>query len=249
MSAVEVEREQRGSAAEMTVDELSAAAGLTVRTTRYYASLGLIPQPERRGRMAWYAEDHLARLRLIPALQAHGFSLQEIERFIARLPADASVEDLTVIRALIASWTVQGPKELTRRQLEQHAKRRLREEELDLVLHLGLVRRVGEGDEARYSPAHGFETGVKILDLDIPIDAMREAGEAIGRHAQALAAELAVIMNEQVIAPFRAGARTRDDVERLERTIAALHTLPLDAIVSAFQRAMNDVVAQSLHQR
>jgi MerR family regulatory protein len=33
----------------LTIDELAMAVGLTVRTTRYYASLGLIPPPERRG--------------------------------------------------------------------------------------------------------------------------------------------------------------------------------------------------------
>ena len=31
----------------LTVDELAAAVGLTVRTTRYYASLGLLPPPLR----------------------------------------------------------------------------------------------------------------------------------------------------------------------------------------------------------
>jgi DNA-binding transcriptional MerR regulator len=38
----------------LTVDELAAAAGLTVRTTRYYASLGLLPPPTRQGRLAYY---------------------------------------------------------------------------------------------------------------------------------------------------------------------------------------------------
>ena len=37
-----------------TVDELAAATGMTVRTTRYYAGLGLLPPPSRRGRMAYY---------------------------------------------------------------------------------------------------------------------------------------------------------------------------------------------------
>ena len=46
----------------MTVDELATACGLTVRTTRYYASLGLVPPPVRRGRMAYYDQVHLARV-------------------------------------------------------------------------------------------------------------------------------------------------------------------------------------------
>ena len=35
----------------LTIDQLAGSTGLTVRTTRYYASLGLLPPPIRRGRM------------------------------------------------------------------------------------------------------------------------------------------------------------------------------------------------------
>ena len=53
----------------LTIDELAAAVGLTVRTTRYYASLGLMAPPERRGRIAYYGPVHRARLELVRALQ------------------------------------------------------------------------------------------------------------------------------------------------------------------------------------
>jgi DNA-binding transcriptional MerR regulator len=89
----------------LTIDELSARTGLSVRTTRYYASLGLIPPPERRGRVAFYGPDHRARLELIRALQDHGFTLQAIERYLARLPEDVTPEDLAMQRAMITSWT------------------------------------------------------------------------------------------------------------------------------------------------
>src|SRR3990170_7664700 len=75
-----------------TVDELAAATGMTVRTTRYYAGLGLLPPPRRRGRMAYYTQAHRGRLELIRALQDHGFTLSAIEKCLARVPADASVE-------------------------------------------------------------------------------------------------------------------------------------------------------------
>ena len=46
----------------LTIDELAVATGMTVRTTRYYASLGLLPPPTRRGRLAYYSREHRARL-------------------------------------------------------------------------------------------------------------------------------------------------------------------------------------------
>jgi DNA-binding transcriptional MerR regulator len=44
--------EAEPSGVQLTIDELAAAVGMTERTTRSYASLGLIPQPVRRGRGA-----------------------------------------------------------------------------------------------------------------------------------------------------------------------------------------------------
>jgi len=47
------------------VDQLAARAGLPVRTIREYQTTGLLPGPERRGRVGIYGPTHLARLALI----------------------------------------------------------------------------------------------------------------------------------------------------------------------------------------
>lgn len=95
-----------------TVDELAATTGLTVRTTRYYASLGLIPPPIRKGRVGYYGPEHRARLELIRALQEHGFTLQAVERFLEGLPEGVTAEDLAIQRALITSWTSESTDEI-----------------------------------------------------------------------------------------------------------------------------------------
>ncbi|MFT4083764.1 MAG: MerR family transcriptional regulator [Nocardioides sp.] len=93
------------AAAALTIDELSAATGVSVRTTRYYASLGLIPPPTRRGRVAYYGPEHRARLELVRALQEHGFTLQAIERQLRALPGGVGVDDLDMLRIMITAWT------------------------------------------------------------------------------------------------------------------------------------------------
>lgn len=108
MSAEPVERD----ASLQTVDELAATTGFTVRTTRYYASLGLIPPPIRKGRVGYYGPDHRARLELIRALQEHGFTLQGVERFLEGLPDGVTAEDLAIQRALITSWTSESTDEI-----------------------------------------------------------------------------------------------------------------------------------------
>lgn len=234
-----------------TVDELAAAAGMTVRTTRYYASLGLLPAPARRGRMAWYDATHLARLEMIRALQGHGFTLQAIEKYLASLPADAGVEDLAVQRAMLTSWTVPAPQELSRRQLDQHAGRKLSDDEVDLIEEFGLLRRVGdERGATRFTPVHGFDVAVELLELDIPVNGMRLAGDAIARHMSALAEELTRVLRTEVVAAWREdGDHSAEDAAHLEATISTLRRLTVEAIVRGFQRSANDVITRSLDRR
>lgn len=233
-----------------TIDELAAAAGLTVRTTRYYASLGLLPPPARRGRMAWYDDTHLARLEMIRALQGHGFTLQAIEKYLASLPADAGVEDLAVQRAMLTSWTVGEPQELTRRQLDQHAGRRLSDEEVSLIEDFGLLRRsTDERGAERFTPVHGFDVAVELLQVDIPVAGMRAAGEAIERHMAALAEDLTRVLHDEVVEPWRRDSRSREDAAQLEDTIGTLRRLTLEAIVRGFQRSANKLITRSLDRR
>jgi DNA-binding transcriptional MerR regulator len=240
--------EQDETGALRTIDELAAAAGLTVRTTRYYASLGMLPPPARRGRMAWYDERHLARLEMIRALQGHGFTLQAIEKYLASVPEDAGLDELAVQRAMLTSWTVGGPEDLSLRQLEQHAGRKLRADEIALIEELGMVRRTeDERGRMRYTPVQGFDVAVALLDLDIPVSGMRAAGEAISRHMEALAVELTEVLHAEVIEPWRKEHhRSPDEAAHLEATLSDLRRLTLEAIVSAFQRSANDVIARSL---
>jgi DNA-binding transcriptional MerR regulator len=67
---------------EMRVEQLSAQADVSVDTIRYYQSKGLLEPPRRAGRIAWYGDAHLVRLRRIRALQQRGFTLATIARLV-----------------------------------------------------------------------------------------------------------------------------------------------------------------------
>lgn len=226
----------------LTVDELAAATGLTVRTTRYYAGLGLLPAPVRRGRMAYYGPEHRARLELVRALQDHGFTLAAIERYLGRLPADASIEELALQRAMLTSWSAGPGERLTRRQLDRRASRVLSDEDLELIISLQGVRR--EGD--RYEVLAPFDTAAAVLSLDIPRESLLEASAAITHHMDALADELTKILHSRVLVPFRETSRTPAGQRRMAQTMAHMRQLTLEAVVTGFQRAANQVISRSL---
>lgn len=226
----------------LTIDELSSAVGLTVRTTRYYASLGLMPPPVREGRVAYYRADHRARLELVRALQDHGFTLQAIERYVASLPPDAGVEDLALRRAMLTSWSSGVPRELTSAQLDEAAGRHLGGDDLELLVRLGLLERGEEG----YVAMPNLQVGLDLLAVDVPRESVGAAGDAISRHMEALAEELTGILRAQVLAPYRSGPHSPEEAERMEHTMARLRQLTLASVVSGFQRAADAVIRRSL---
>ena len=226
----------------LTIDELSSAVGLTVRTTRYYASLGMIPAPIRQGRVAYYDDTHRARLELVRALQDHGFTLQAIEGFLASLPDDATVEDLALQRAMLTSWTPKPAERVSHRQLEKKAGRRLSDDDVRLLVRLGSLERTDEG----YVAMPNLAVGVSLLDVDIPEASMTAAEASIRRHMESLVEELTEILRVQVLEPYRREEHAPEEAERLEKTMSQLRRLTLEAVVTGFQRAANAVITRSL---
>ena len=79
--------------AELTVDELAARAGVTVRNLRAYAARGLLPPPRMVGRTGYYGREHVARLLLVREMLAEGYSLAMIERTLASAPPIGQLGD------------------------------------------------------------------------------------------------------------------------------------------------------------
>ena len=69
---------------EYRVDELAAAAGVAVDTVRFYQSQRLLSSPVRRGRVVWYDDSHLERLRRIRDLKRQRLTLEQIRRVVER---------------------------------------------------------------------------------------------------------------------------------------------------------------------
>lgn len=71
-----------------SIDELSALAGVTARTVRYYIAQGLIDRPAGEKRGAHYLRQHLEQLLLVRRWTDAGLSLDRIRELIAGAPED-----------------------------------------------------------------------------------------------------------------------------------------------------------------
>ena len=112
---------------------------MSVRTVRFYAGRGLIPPPRREGRNGYYGPDHLARLELVRELQAHGFTLSAIEGYLENIPTDATPEQVALHRTLLAPWMADLPETVTRADLEMRSGRSLSDDDLELLIALGVI--------------------------------------------------------------------------------------------------------------
>ena len=127
-------------------------------------------------------------------------------------------------------------------ELEARAGRALSEEEVGRLVTIFALHR--EGD--RYEPLPPFDVALKLMDLDIPVESLEEASLAIGTHMDALADELTHILRTKVLIPFRGQQHTDADKAAFEQTMSRLRQLTLEAVVTGFQRAANQVITRSL---
>lgn len=63
----------------MKIGEVARVAGVATSTIRYYESLGVLPKPARAGGQRRYDEGAVAAIRLVRAMQAANFTLEEIK--------------------------------------------------------------------------------------------------------------------------------------------------------------------------
>jgi DNA-binding transcriptional MerR regulator len=109
---------------ELTIDDLSAATGVPSRTIRFYQSKGALQSPKRRGRVAYYGDEHVDRLRLIADLQERGLRLDAIRDVIESMEqgADSLHEWLGLGDRLQAPWNDERPVLLSLSELEARAR-------------------------------------------------------------------------------------------------------------------------------
>ncbi|MFJ2861958.1 MerR family transcriptional regulator [Kitasatospora sp. NPDC087314] len=230
----------------LTVDELAARAGVTVRTVRFYGTKGLLPPPELGPRrVGRYGAAHLDRLELIEELQRQGLTLAAIERYLARLPEDSTPLDLAIHRALVASWTPEAAEELGRAQLERRAGRGLSEEQVERLVAMGTLERTADPELFRVDPGL-LPLGVRILDVPIPLETLLAARAVVLEHSRATARELQRLFRETVWKPYRESEPAPDELARMKALTDHIQPMVAQALVTAFQRSLREELGEAV---
>lgn len=218
------------------VEDLAAAADVTVDTIRYYQSIDLLTPPDREGRAAWYDDAHLQALRRIRDLKEQGFTLAMISRVLSG-DLDAGEEALAaaIVRREAAAADV--PAEMTLAELGAHTG--VSTTVLQAVARQGIL--IAPEAEGPYGPAdaEAVAAGRALLDSGVPISELlalaREHDAAIGGIADQAVDLFARFIRD----PIR--AREADEEEAARQMVDALQVMlpaATDIIAHTFRRRL-----------
>src|SRR5947209_12256915 len=139
---------------QLTVEQLAAESGMSVRNIRAHQARGLLSPPEVRQRVGYYGPEHVAQLRLIQDLQQEGFNLNGIKRLLEDTQGTAE-RLLRVKQALSDSATGERAETLTIAELGRRFRVSAEEapEVLARAVRLGVLIPVSEDQYEIPSPS------------------------------------------------------------------------------------------------
>ncbi|HEX2048966.1 MAG TPA: MerR family transcriptional regulator [Acidimicrobiales bacterium] len=229
----------------MTIDELARASGVTSRNIRAYQTRGLLPPPRVEGRVGYYDEHHLARLRYVNSLQNRGFSLAAIQ---ALLEAWDEGRDLTDVlgfeEALTAPWTDETPERVSLERLLHMFPEAVDDPTLlPRAVELGLL--VAAGDEFEAPSPRLLRVGAELVAAGIPLAAALDEYERLVADAARIAARFVDLFETNLWEPFVAAGLPAERLSELTDALQRVRPLATAAMEATLAHAMERAVAAS----
>jgi DNA-binding transcriptional MerR regulator len=227
------------------VEQLAAACGVSVDTVRYYQSLGLLPQPEREGRIAWYGPAHVERIRSVRALQRKGLTLAAVKRVVSGELGRADADLAAAVAA--ARVGVGADDELL--TLEGFAERSGVPASLIQAVEREGVRLSTRVDgEDRYAPAdiETVRVALRLLEFGLPLGELLGLARDADAAMRGLAERAVELFDEHVRKPIRDSAST--DEAAAAQLVEAFHEL-LPAVTHLVSRHFRRVLLETAEGR
>ena len=229
---------------EYRIEQLARTAGVAVDTIRFYQGKGLLEAPRREGRVTWYGETHVERLKRIKELQQQGFTLTVIQRFLAG-ELEASDE------ALVAAVTRPSvPQSLTLGELAERSG--VAEPLLMSLEQAGLLVPIEGGDEALY-PVDDLEAiaaGMKLIAAGVPLGSLMDLGKDYATAVDRTARQAVDLFDRYVRERIQAeGGETEAAERRLLQTFNDLLEASGTLVRHHFQRTLLRAAREHIEKR
>jgi DNA-binding transcriptional MerR regulator len=221
----------------MRIDELAQRAGVPTRTIRYYTQQGLLASPRLKGRVGYYDERHLERLRLIKELQEKRFLPLSVIRSVVRHYEDgADLETMLAPLDMVFQprWDAPERREFTRTELAREAG--VDTAVVEAAEEMGFLFPVGRGRERRYTAddVQMLAVARQWIELGIP----RNLGRLYRDSLEEISRMQVKTFNESVVAPLASEHLSPEETrERLMEGYREMSTV-FNQLVALLHRKM-----------
>ena len=234
--------------AQLTIEQLAAETGMTVRNIRAHQARGLLAPPAVRVRVGYYGPEHVAQLRLIRELQDEGFNLAGIKRLLDDEAATAG--RLARFRqALVQSAAAEPPETLTTADLDRRFRVSAAEAPgvLERAQRLGVLVPAGEDRWEVPSPTL-LAVAEQVVAGGVSLDGALAVFEQIERHCDAVSAAFVSLFLTEVWQPFAADGMPADRWPEVDAAVARLRPLASQALLAIFGQRMSGQIDAAFGQ-
>lgn len=240
---------------ELTIEELSERVGVTARNIRAYQTQGLLPLPERRGRVGIYGPGHVTRLEMIRDLREQGIGLAAIER-LTRWGEGISPDELRATAgSMLQGLIEEEPAIVPATDATDMWGDEITPELLERSQATGFFEMRDDGTFVVHSPtlrAHGRE----LKEMGVSFEQAIETMESLREHLDAIAATFTELFLSRMSAPELDGTETAEERAAALREIAGeverAKPMATTAVNAAFrlvlqqhlERALEEVLAE-----
>ncbi len=229
------------------IEELAEAAKTTIRNIRAYQERGILPPPRREGRLAWYGDAHLARLRVIGALLDRGYSIGNIAELLTTWESGSDLRDVLGLEAAITSpFTDEAPTTLTLGELATlfgsidpiaiaHA------------VQVGML--VVDGAELRAPSLRLLKVGAELHRAGVPLRALLDEVAQLATDTDRIASRFVSLIERHVFDAYTDGLPPPEDTPKLTELIRRIRPMAELAVDTMLAQALERCVRAGLGQR
>jgi DNA-binding transcriptional MerR regulator len=228
-----------GSSADLTIEQLAAEVGMSVRNIRNHHSRGLLPAPEVRARVGYYGSEHVARLRLILDLQADGFNLAAIERLM-NAPGGSAARLLGLRNAMTAPFESETPEVVTGEELLQRFGE-VDAKDVERIRKLKLLVPLGADRFEVPSPAL-MKAAEQVTEVGISLHAALSLVERVSRDCESISRAFVRLYLKELWDPFMEGGQPEERWDEMIESIRALRAIASEALLAIFKQRMSTEV-------
>jgi DNA-binding transcriptional MerR regulator len=229
----------------LTIDELAQRAKTTTRNVRAYQTRGLLPPPRLTGRVGYYDEGHLARLRLISHLQDRGFSLSSIDQLLQTWEQGGTLSDLLGFEeALTEPWTDEQEELVPLERLRALAP--MVEDVRPFVsraIDLGLLR--VDGDQIFIRSPRLLRIGEELVASGVPFPAVLDVVAELVTQTGEIAQGFVELFERHVWDPFEEAGMPPEKLPEVTAILRRVRPMVEEAVMATLARAMQRAVADS----